>query len=94
MRLQFIDYGIIAVYFAFVLGIVPLVIVGLKNVGGWSGIQAQLEPQFTHVWRYMATEGENPMGVALWQMALGLGFVLSFGSTRRPGPLTHSPSRP
>ncbi|MBC7385485.1 MAG: sodium:solute symporter family protein [Cryobacterium sp.] len=72
-------YNEVLQFFLIVLGIIPLVIVGLKNVGGWDGIQARLEPQFTHIWQYAATESSNPMGVALWQMALGLGFVLSFG---------------
>jgi SSS family solute:Na+ symporter len=72
-------YNEVLQFFLIVLGIVPLVIVGLKNVGGWAGIQAQLAPELTHTWRYMATERENPMGVAMWQMLLGLGFVLSFG---------------
>jgi SSS family solute:Na+ symporter len=72
-------YNEVLQFFLIVLGIVPLVVVGLRNVGGWAGIQSKLAPELTRTWAYMATEGSNPMGVALWQMMLGLGFVLSFG---------------
>jgi SSS family solute:Na+ symporter len=72
-------YNEVLQFFLIVLGIVPLVIVGLKNVGGWDGLQTALGPQLTHAWGSMDSETSNPMGVAFWQMALGLGFVLSFG---------------
>jgi SSS family solute:Na+ symporter len=72
-------YNEVLQFFLIVLGILPLVIVGLKNVGGWDGLRATLGPQLTHAWGSMGSEAANPMGVAFWQMALGLGFVLSFG---------------
>ena len=33
----------------------------------------------THSWHYMGSASENPMGVELFGMVAGLGFVLSFG---------------
>ena len=33
----------------------------------------------TSTWGYMGNAADNPMGVDVWSMALGLGFVLSFG---------------
>ena len=33
----------------------------------------------THAWRYMGRPTENPMGVEIFGMVAGLGFVLSFG---------------
>ena len=33
----------------------------------------------THTWRYMGSPAENPMGVEVFGMVAGLGFVLSFG---------------
>jgi len=72
-------YNEVLQFFLIVLGIAPIVFVGLKNVGGWEGIVAELPAQMTHTWQYMGSSSENPMGVALWQMVLGLGFVLSFG---------------
>jgi SSS family solute:Na+ symporter len=33
----------------------------------------------THTWRYLGKSSENPMGVEVFGMVAGLGFVLSFG---------------
>ena len=33
----------------------------------------------THAWKYMGSASENPMGVEIFGMVAGLGFVLSFG---------------
>jgi solute:Na+ symporter, SSS family len=72
-------YNEVLQFFLIVLGIAPLVYIGLVNVGGWEGIVTQLPPEMTSAWKYMAHEKSNPMGVNLWQMMMGLGFVLSFG---------------
>jgi SSS family solute:Na+ symporter len=72
-------YNEVLQFFLIVMGIAPIVYIGLHQVGGWEGIVANLDAPMTHAWGYMATEASNPMGVNLWQMALGLGFVLSFG---------------
>lgn len=72
-------YNEVLQFFLIVLGILPLVIVGLVHLGGWSGLVSHLPPAMTHTWKYMGSAADNPMGVNLWQMAMGLGFVLSFG---------------
>ncbi len=36
-------------------------------------------PNMTHSWNYMGNASDNPMGVELFGMVAGLGFVLSFG---------------
>lgn len=72
-------YNEVLQFFLIVLGIAPLVIVGLNHVGGWDGIVATLPKDFTSTWQYMGHETSNTMGVNLWQMVMGLGFVLSFG---------------
>ena len=33
----------------------------------------------THTWKYMGSAAENPMGVEVFGLVAGLGFVLSFG---------------
>ena len=33
----------------------------------------------THSWKYMGNASQNPMGVEVFGMVVGLGFVLSFG---------------
>ncbi len=72
-------YNEVLQFFLIVLGIAPLVFVGLAQVGGWSGIVAALPPDMTSTWQYLGSEESNAMGVNWWQMAMGLGFVLSFG---------------
>jgi SSS family solute:Na+ symporter len=72
-------YNEVLQFFLIVLGLAPLVFVGLHHVGGWTGLAAQLPAQMTHTWKYMGSADENLMGVSLWNMVFGLGFVLSFG---------------
>ena len=82
-------YNEVLQFFLIVAGFAPLVIVGLRNVGGWSGMVAQLERvsvsqgfasgAYTSAWAHMDKASANPMGVEWLGMAMGLGFVLSFG---------------
>jgi SSS family solute:Na+ symporter len=69
-------------FFLIVLGFAPLVIIGLNDLGGWSGLVASLTanhgPEYVHSWKYMSSTA-NPMGVEWFGMVFGLGFVLSFG---------------
>jgi len=74
-------YNEVLQFFLIVFGIAPLVYVGLHHVGGWHGIQTALAatPAMTHTWTYMGSPDQNPMGIGLFGMIMGLGFVLSFG---------------
>ncbi|OFZ55816.1 MAG: Na+/galactose cotransporter [Bdellovibrionales bacterium RIFOXYC1_FULL_54_43] len=72
-------YNEVLQFFLIVLGIAPLVFAGLHQVGGWSGIEQQLPAVMTHTWQNMGSAADNPMGVNMFQMVMGLGFVLSFG---------------
>ncbi|MBC7692326.1 MAG: sodium:solute symporter family protein [Methylotenera sp.] len=72
-------YNEVLQFFLIVLGIAPLVYVGLHHVGGWEGMKAHLEPVMLHTWKYMGNASDNPMNVDLYSMMMGLGFVLSFG---------------
>lgn len=72
-------YNEVLQFFLIVLGIVPLVFVGLHRVGGYQGLVAKLPEVMTQSWQPMASAASNPMGVTAFQMVLGLGFVLSFG---------------
>ena len=66
-------------FFLIVAGLLPLTIIGLINVGGWSGLQAKVNnPAFFHLWAGTAGSN-NPFGVNFIGIILGLGFVLSFG---------------
>ena len=72
-------YNEVLLFFLIVAGFAPLVFIGLRNVGGWQGIQQRLGPAFTHSWRGMTHANTNPLGVEVFGLVMGLGFVLSFG---------------
>jgi SSS family solute:Na+ symporter len=72
-----------------VAGLLPLVVLGLHNVGGWDGLSARLaeaatvrgypEGAYTHAWQHLGDPSQNPIGVEWFGLVMGLGFVLSFG---------------
>src|ERR1043165_7160613 len=82
-------YNEVLQFFLIVFGFAPLVIVGLKDAGGWEGLVTRLGTvataqgfaagTWTHSWKYMGDTATNPMGVEWFGLAMGLGFVLSFG---------------
>jgi SSS family solute:Na+ symporter len=72
-------YNEVLQFFLIVAGFTPLVWIGLRNAGGWHGIQQKLPATFTHSWRGMAHANTNPLGVEWFGLTMGLGFVLSFG---------------
>ena len=72
-------YNEVLQFFLIVAGFLPLVYLGLRDAGGWSGIRATLPPSFTHAWQGFGAAATNPMGVDAFGVAMGLGFVLSFG---------------
>ncbi len=72
-------YNEVLQFFLIVAGFLPLVFLGLKDVGGWSGIKAQLPSAYTHSWQGMGSAHTNLLGVEWFSLVMGLGFVLSFG---------------
>jgi solute:Na+ symporter, SSS family len=72
-------YNEVLQFFLIVAGFAPLVWIGLRNVGGWQGIKHTLPATMTHSWRGMAHASTNTLGVEWVGLAMGLGFVLSFG---------------
>jgi solute:Na+ symporter, SSS family len=82
-------YNEVLQFFLIVLGFLPLVLLGLKDVGGWAGLTAKLQVVATNAgfapgawsdsWRHMNSASANPMGVEWFGLVMGLGFVLSFG---------------
>ncbi|MEY3479799.1 MAG: hypothetical protein RIQ71_574 [Verrucomicrobiota bacterium] len=82
-------------FFMIVLGFAPVVYLGLKDVGGWGAMNKSLETvalnsnaagsdfaanAWTSAWQpLLAGPTHNPMGVDIFAMVFGLGFVLSFG---------------
>ncbi len=82
-------YNEVLQFFIIVIGLFPLVYLGLHDVGGWSGLQAHLAPiaqakgyaadAYTTMWRHTGSAKANPLGVEWYSIFAGLGFVLSFG---------------
>src|SRR3954464_12522400 len=72
-------YNEVLQFFLIVAGFLPLVWLGLKNMGGLSGLGEKAPAGFMHSWQGMAHAADNPMGVEWFGLAMGLGFVLSFG---------------
>jgi solute:Na+ symporter, SSS family len=72
-------YNEVLQFFLIVLGFAPLAIMAVHRAGGWEGMSARLPDVMTHSWRYMGDASQNPMGVEVFGMVAGLGFVLSFG---------------
>ncbi len=86
-------YNEVLQFFLIVLGFLPVVLLGLADVGGWSGLVQKLDlvatsgatgRQFgpgtwSSTWAPMASPQTNPMGVEWFGLSMGLGFVLSFG---------------
>src|SRR6267378_2717731 len=78
-------YNEVLQFFLIVLGFLPLVLLGLKDVGGWHGLTAKLatvatnagfEPgAWTHSWKYMDSPSHNPMGMEWFGLVMGLGFA-------------------
>jgi SSS family solute:Na+ symporter len=77
-------------FFMIVLGFAPVVYLGLKDVGGWGAMNHSLQTVATDngfkpdawssAWQpLLGGPTANPMGVDIFAMVFGLGFVLSFG---------------
>ncbi len=77
-------YNEVLQFFLIVCGFAPLAFFAVHRAGGWSGIVERVQhPQFgdawVHSWKYAAEPSANPMGVEVFGIVMGLGFVLSFG---------------
>ncbi len=72
-------YNEVLQFFLIVAGFLPLVWIGLRNVGGWNGLKATLPSAYTRSWQGMTNPHTNPLGVEWFGLAMGLAFVLSFG---------------
>ncbi len=72
-------YNEVLQFFFIVAGFLPLVLLGLKDVGGWEGLAQKVDPRFTHAWAGMSSASTSPLGVEWFGLTMGLGFVLSFG---------------
>jgi solute:Na+ symporter, SSS family len=72
-------YNEVLQFFLIVMGFAPLAWLSVSRAGGWSGMASRLPAVMTSAWGYMGHAADNPMGVEVFSMVAGLGFVLSFG---------------
>jgi SSS family solute:Na+ symporter len=72
-------YNEVLQFLLIVVGFAPLSIMAVIRAGGWGGMESRLPAVMTHSWKYMGNAADNPMGVEVFGMVAGLGFVLSFG---------------
>jgi SSS family solute:Na+ symporter len=72
-------YNEVLQFFLIVVGFSPLAVMSLYKAGGWAGIQQRLPQVMTHSWQGLSDSSLNPLGVEVFGLVAGLGFVLSFG---------------
>jgi solute:Na+ symporter, SSS family len=72
-------YNEVLQFFLIVLGIAPLVFIGLQKAGGLQGLIHNVDNAKLHLWKGMGSASTNPMGVDAFSLVFGLGFVLAFG---------------
>jgi SSS family solute:Na+ symporter len=72
-------YNEVLQFLLIVAGFLPLAVLSISKAGGWQGIESRVKPEWVHAWKYMGSANANPMGVEIFGMVAGLGFVLSFG---------------
>jgi len=84
-------YNEVLQFFVIVAALLPLTLIGLHRLGGWSGLEAKLKPQVVdgsvtttveeqlHSWPGQALSGFDNSFWSVIGITFGLGFVLSFG---------------
>ncbi len=72
-------YNEVLQFFLIWAGLLPIPLIGMHNLGGWSGMMSRLPSSFGHLWSNMGSPANNAMGIDWLGLLLGLGFVLSFG---------------
>ncbi|MFF5175023.1 sodium:solute symporter family protein [Micromonospora sp. NPDC000089] len=76
-------YNEVLQFFVIIAGLVPITVIGLVKVGGWSGLMdavrdTKLGEAGLHAWQGTGST-DNPLGAQWFGIVFGLGFVLSFG---------------
>src|SRR5471030_250960 len=70
-------YNEVLQFFLIVFGFTPLSVMAVMKAGGWSGVASRLPQVMTHSWKYIAHTNENTMGIEIFGLVAGLGFVMS-----------------
>ncbi|MCG3042376.1 sodium:solute symporter family protein [Streptomyces fenghuangensis] len=76
-------YNEVVQFFVILAGLIPLTVLALIRVGGWSGLSDSLTASqgdnFVSAWGGTGIGSDNPLGANWLTIVLGLGFALSFG---------------
>ena len=78
-------YNEVMQFFVIVAALIPVTVIGLSHVGGWSGLTAKLDSMqdwsgSIHAWAGTGLGNvTNPVGGDWFSILMGLGFVLGFG---------------
>jgi SSS family solute:Na+ symporter len=82
-------YNEVLQFFLIVFGFSPLAIMAVAKAGGWAGMSERLHTMtlptgqpgdvMVHSWKYVVHTADNPMGIEVFGLVAGLGFVMSFG---------------
>jgi solute:Na+ symporter, SSS family len=79
-------YNEVLQFFVILAGLIPLVVVGLHDMGGWGGLTDKVAANknggdgFLHTWQGTGVgDVTNPLGSSWIGIVFGLGFLLSFG---------------
>ncbi len=74
-------YNEVLQFFLIVLGILPMIFIGIEANGGWHHFVQVIHtthPGYMDTWKGTGTAAGNPMKIDWMGLVLGLGFVLSF----------------
>ncbi|AZA11190.1 sodium:solute symporter family protein [Corynebacterium gerontici] len=73
-------YNEVLQFFVIIAALLPLTLIGLNRVGGWSGLKQQVaDSTHFHTWPGMEISGFDSPVLSVIGITFGLGFVLSFG---------------
>lgn len=72
-------YNEVIQFFLIWIGLLPVVFLSLRDLGGWDGLVARVPETFSHIWQGTSSAATNGMQTEWLGIVLGLGFVLGFG---------------
>jgi SSS family solute:Na+ symporter len=77
-------YNEVLQFFVIVISLIPVTLLSLKKVGGWSAFKSKIDASVLgnpglHAWRNTGFGSHNPIDANWLTIVFGLGFVLSFG---------------
>ncbi|MES9792751.1 sodium:solute symporter family protein [Priestia megaterium] len=72
-------YNEVIQFFLIWIGLLPVAILALSDIGGWNELLDRIPNNLHHLWAQTGSSTANAMNVEWLGIVLGLGFVLGFG---------------